>query len=208
MRLRLIAFVILLLVGVLAFVAWNRSTAPQAPSAEAPGGSAGMPGGGGDAMGGMPAVPAQDPGVAWQTPKRWVEELASGMRLATYVVPSSSAGGEGAKCAVYYFGPGQGGGTEANIERWIGEFENPGKPARRTFEVRGIKVARVEVAGTYMAHAGMAEGKPEKAAGWTLLGAIVEGPSGAVFFKLTGPTATVAPAAKEFDGLLGSLRKK
>ncbi len=208
MRLRLIAFVILLLVGVLAFVAWNRSTAPQAPPAEGPGGSAGMPGGGGDPMGGMPAAPPQDPKVAWQTPKRWVEELASGMRLATYVVPSSSAVGEGAKCAVYYFGPGQGGGTEANIERWIGEFENPGKPGRRSFEVKGLKVARVEVAGTYLAHAGMAEGAPEKAAGWTLLGAIVEGPNGAVFFKLTGPTATVAPAAKEFDGLLASLRKK
>lgn len=204
MRLRLISSVIVLLIGVLAFVAWRQSTAPETQTAEAPGGSGAMPGG----EGGLAAPPVQDPGVAWETPRRWVEELASGMRLATYVVPASTGGGEGAKCAVYYFGPGQGGGTEANIERWIGEFENPGPPERRDFEVRGIKVARVEVAGTYLAHAGTAEGSPGGASGWTLLGAIVEGPEGSLFFKLAGPTATVATARKEFDQLLGSMRKK
>jgi hypothetical protein len=129
------------------------------------------------------------------------------MRLATYTIPGA-AGGENARCAVYYFGPGQGGGTEANIERWIGEFENPGKPDRKSSEVRGLKVSQVEVAGTYRAHAGMGEGAQEAAPGWSLLGAIVEGPSGALFFKLTGPTATVAPAKREFEGLLASLEAK
>ena len=154
------------------------------------------------------ATPAQDPGVAWQTPARWVEEPATGMRLATYVIPAPAAGGEAARCAVYYFGPGQGGGTEDNIERWIGEFENAGAPVRRDWEVRGLKVSRVEVAGTYMAHADPAQGSSGPSPDWTLIGAIVEGPNGALFFKLTGPSRSAAPAAKEFDGLLASLRKK
>jgi len=161
-----------------------------------------------DATGGVAPPGAQDPGVEWKTPGRWVEEMASGMRLATYVVPAPGAGGEPARCAVYYFGPGQGGGIDANIERWIGEFENPGTPKRRNYDVHGIKVAQVELSGTYMAHAGMGEGATGAASGWTLLGAIAEGPEGAVFFKLTGPAATVGPATKEFDGMLASLRKK
>jgi hypothetical protein len=43
---------------------------------------------------------------------------------------------------------------------------------------------------------------------WALLGAIVNGPNGDVFFKLTGPAVTVNAAAKEFDGMLGSMRRK
>ena len=39
------------------------------------------------------------------------------MRLATYQVPESG------ECGVYYFGQGQGGGVEANIDRWIGQFQ-------------------------------------------------------------------------------------
>ena len=38
------------------------------------------------------------------------------------------------------------------------------------------------------------------------LGAIVEGPEGLVFFKLTGPAATVRSASAEFDAMLHSLK--
>jgi hypothetical protein len=38
-----------------------------------------------------------------------------------------------------------------------------------------------------------------------MLGAIVQGPQGPVFFKLTGPVGTVRGAAKDFDALLASL---
>ena len=207
MGMRVLTGIIVVLIAALGFVAWNRNTGPATPSSGT-GSEPAAPGAGGEA-GGMVMPPAQDPGVDWQTPKGWTEQPASGMRLATYAVPARGAGGEAARCAVYYFGPGQGGGIDDNIQRWIGEFENPSSPARRTFEVRGMKVSRVEVSGAYMAHAGMSEGGSESPApGWTLLGAIVEGPNGALFFKLTGPTATVSPAAKEFDALVASLRTK
>lgn len=220
MRLRILSAVIVVLIAALAYVAWNKNTQNAAPSAGTPGsteapapatgaGEATMP----PAAGGTPqemvaTPPAQDPGVAWAKPGRWVQELASGMRLATYVIPAAS-GSETASCAVYYFGPGQGGGTDANIDRWIGEFDNPGSPVRRETKVRGMNVTQVQVSGTYRAHAGMSGGGSETPSpGWTLLGAIVEGPNGALFFKLTGPDGTVAPAKKEFEGLLGSLKKK
>lgn len=206
MRLRILTSLVVLCIAVLAVIAWNRNTTRDASSTgdggATPPGETEMP------SAGDPAGTAQDPGVTWQAPQRWVEELATGMRLATYVVPAPATGGEAARCAVYYFGPGQGGDTGANIERWIGEFENAAQPVRRDSEVRGLQVSRVEVTGTYMAHADPTQGASGPSREWTLLGAIVEGPNGSLFFKLTGPNRSVAPAAKEFDGLLASLRKK
>jgi hypothetical protein len=208
MRLRIITALIVVLVGVLAVLAWQRNTTRATPSTEAPDATAEAPGSGQMPMAGESPSPAQDPGIEWQVPHRWVSELAQGMRLASYVVPVPGEEGEPAHCAVYYFGAGQGGSVDANVERWIGEFQNPGTPARRTRQIHGLRVSQVEVTGGYMAHAS-GQGEPTGVkSGWTLLGAIVEGPSGAVFFKLTGPGPTVAAAAKEFEGLLASLRKK
>lgn len=205
MRLRILIAVIVLSIGVLAVMAWTRNVSHENSSA-GNGGEAAAP----SAETEMPPEgherPAADPGVVWQKPARWTEETGTGMRLATYVIPAPEAGGEAARCAVYYFGPGQGGGTDANIERWIGEFEHAADPVRRHFEVRGLQVSRVEVTGTYRAHADPAQGDAGASSGWTLFGAIVEGPNGSLFFKLTGPSRTAARAAKEFDGLLASLR--
>jgi hypothetical protein len=44
-------------------------------------------------------------------------------------------------------------------------------------------------------------------AGYRLLGAIVEGPDGDIFFKLTGPAKTVAAAQDEFQAMLKSIKK-
>jgi len=38
-----------------------------------------------------------------------------------------------------------------------------------------------------------------------LLGAIVEGPHGSVFFKLTGPAKTIEAVSAEFDAMIHSL---
>ena len=46
-----------------------------------------------------------------------------------------------------------------------------------------------------------------KKAGWRLLGAIVEAPDGLVFFKCTGPAATMAKSEKDFQALVKSLSK-
>ena len=50
----------------------------------------------------------------------------------------------------------------------------------------------------------MGGGKP--VAGYRLIGAIVEGPGGSVFFKLTGPAKTIAAQQKNFEQLLASIQ--
>ena len=58
-------------------------------------------------------------GISWAIPAGWETGPERAMRAATY------RAGEGpvkADCAVFYFGPGQGGGVQDNNDRWIGQF--------------------------------------------------------------------------------------
>jgi len=207
MSLRWIVIALVLGVVALAYVAWNRSSqkpslAEAPPAQEAP---AAPPSG--DMGTQTTQAGPSEPGVTWDRPAGWSDQGARPMRLATYTVPGK--GGE-AECAVYYFGPGQGGTVEANMERWIGEFETPARPEQSSGSVNGIAVSRLRVKGTYRAHAGGMGGRTDApAAGHQeLLGAIVEAPGGSVFFKLTGPAATVDAAHDDFDGMMRSLRRR
>jgi hypothetical protein len=170
------------------------------------------------AMGGMPPggvapPPASDSptaaaGLAWTLPAGWSIDAPRSMRVATYVIPAAPGDAEGAECAVFYFGAGQGGGVEANLQRWIGQFQPSTGAKRWTRKVDGLPVSLADVAGTYTAHGGsMSQSQGDKP-GWRLLGAIAEGPQGAVFFKLAGPAKTVAAASKGFDALVASLKKE
>lgn len=130
------------------------------------------------------------------------------MRAATYRVPAAPGDKEDGECAVFYFGPGQGGGVEDNLKRWIGQFENAqGEPKRAKQTINGLNVTTIDLAGAYAGAGGpMAAAKVSKP-GYRLLGGIVEAPQGAVFFKFTGPAKTVAAQQGAFQGLLKSVRR-
>jgi hypothetical protein len=149
-------------------------------------------------------------GLQWTAPAGWKNEGALPMRAATYVItpaPGDKAGGE---CAVFFFGAGQGGGVEANLERWKGQFLGlDGKPAaarvgRRT--IRGLSVTTVDTSGEYTGMGGPMAGSSRSAAGYRLLGAIVEGPGGNVFVKFTGPAKTITANHEKFEQLLASFQ--
>jgi len=132
------------------------------------------------------------------------------MRAATYVIPAAPGDGEGGECPVFV---NIGGGVKANIDRWIGQFEQPdgsasaAKAKHKTETINGMEVTTVDLTGTF-AGGGMAMGQPStKKPNYRLLGAIVEGPEGEIFFKLTGPAKTIAAAQNEFQGMLKSIRK-
>lgn len=205
MSIRVIAFLFVMGVAILAFVAWPKKQAPApTPTAEtgAEMGGTGMPGG--DMSLGAETT---DPGLKWIVPARWAPQDERAMRLATYSVPAAKGDGEGGECAVFYFGPNQGGGVEANIDRWIGQFENAGAPMRSTQTLHGLEVARVKVGGTFLAPGGPRMESQGNKPNYLLLGAIASGPRGAVFFKLTGPAKTIQAAAADFDRMLGTLKK-
>jgi hypothetical protein len=199
MSLRRLVTVALIAMAAFAVWAWTRTNQPPAPM------SAGAP-----TTTASPQVVVEsggDPGIEWKVPPRWSKVESNPMRLATYGVPAAQGAPDEARCAVYYFGPGQGGDPETNIERWIREFEPPVEPVRASRTVDGLEVSTVRLRGKYLAHVGMEESRTARA-NHELYAAIVEGPSGALFFKLTGPQRTLDAAAAEFEGMLGSLRKK
>ncbi|HZS08344.1 MAG TPA: hypothetical protein VFD58_26155 [Blastocatellia bacterium] len=168
------------------------------------GGAANSQAGGGDA-----ASTSSAGGVKWNPPSRWKVRAGDGMRLVTYLVPAAGGDSDDAECPVFFFGSGDGGGVQQNIDRWIGQLKQPdGSPSaqaakQKTETINGFKVTMVDVTGTFSGGQ-MTAGKGEKS-GYRLLGAIVEGPQSPVYFKLIGPAKTVASAQNEFQALLKSL---
>jgi hypothetical protein len=146
--------------------------------------------------GGMPPTPQDPPSLAWKVPSDWQEAPnPSSFRLATYRVPG------GAELSIARAG----GSIEANIQRWLGQFDNAGADAREQRMVRGMQVTMVQVAGTYEGSS-MAIGGASQTAhpDWSLLAAIVEATGSAYFFKMLGPTSAVRSAHKSFDTLVAS----
>lgn len=152
-------------------------------------------------------------GIKWTTPAAWKAQAQRPMRAATYTVPKAAGDPEDGECAVFYFGAGQGGGVNENIRRWIGQFEAPGGgPADKLAKTskgtsNGLPVTRVDLTGTYKAATGPMMQASGSKPGYRMLGAIVEGPQGALFFKFTAPAKTAAAQQPEFEKLLQSISR-
>lgn len=164
-------------------------------------------------LGAMLAVAETAGGIKWTAPPAWKPQPERPMRAATYTVPKATGDPEDGECAVFYFGAGQGGGVDANIERWIGQFEAPGggpadklaKTSKAT--VNGLPVTRIDLTGTYKAAGGPMMQAAAPKTGYRLLGAIVEGPQGAIFFKFTAPVKTAAAQQPAFEKLIQSISR-
>jgi hypothetical protein len=151
-------------------------------------------------------------GLRWIAPVGWKSEAARPMRAATYTVPPAAGDSAGGEVVINFFGPGQGGSVEANIERWKGQVQGPdGKPtaaavAKRT--VNGISMTTIDASGAYSGMGGPMMASPKTVPGYRLLGAIVEGPGGYVFVKFAGPAKTVAANRQKFDAMLASFERE
>jgi hypothetical protein len=151
-------------------------------------------------------------GVSWTVPQSWRAGQAGVMRAATYIIDPSSGDKDSAECGVYFFEGGQGGSVQGNLDRWIGQMEQPdGKPPAELaitekLQANGLQITTIELTGTYRNTAGPMMQVKDKRPGYRLKGAIVEGPKGSIFFKIAGPDKTVISAALNFMALLKSCR--
>jgi hypothetical protein len=142
------------------------------------------------------AADHDDPSLVWKVPSSWKDAPnVSSMRLATYRVPG------GAEVSVSRAG----GNTEANIQRWIGQFDPLSHEARAEKTSHGVHVVIVDLTGTYagggMAMGAVAEAHPD----WAMVAAIAQGPGLPYFFKMTGPAAAVRAARGVFDRLVDTI---
>jgi hypothetical protein len=129
-----------------------------------------------------------------------------GMRAAQ--LEYKGADGKVAEAIFYYFGQGQGGDTQRNVDRWLGQFEEPKEKIKSKVEKKKIgsgEITYVEAEGTYKS--GMPGTTPTPIPGTKLLGAILESPGGNVFVRMTGPIATVKAADADFRKMIESASK-
>ena len=129
------------------------------------------------------------------------------MRVAQFALPRAAGDAADAELVVYYFG-GSGGTVDANIERWLGQMQQPdGKPSsavakRESRTVNGLKVTLVDVGGTYVAEMTPGSAQRHNSPNFRLRAAVIETPNGPYFIKLTGPSSTIAAAEKAFEQFL------
>jgi len=110
-----------------------------------------------------------------------------------------------AEAIFYHFGQGQGGGTQAIVDRWLASFQEPKDKLNSKVEKKKVgsaEVTYVEAEGTYMS--GMPGTQKTPQPGTKLLGAILESPDGNVFIRMTGPIATVKAADPDFRKMIES----
>jgi hypothetical protein len=142
-------------------------------------------------------------GLQWTPPAGWKSSGTTSMRAATYPVAPVPGDRDAAECAVYFFGAGQGGTVEANIDRWEGQF----KTADGKITIHGLPVTTIDVSGEYSGMGGPTATAPALVSGYRLLGAIIESPGGNIFIKFTGLAKTVTTNQPKFQQLLNSFEK-
>ncbi len=131
---------------------------------------------------------------------------SSAMRKVQLAVTSQQNGhSETADVSFFFFGKGEGGSVQANVERWAKQFTSAdGSPAQVETEVRtihGVPVTLVSAHGSYSA--GMMNTSSEKQSNMALRGAILENQSdGDLFIKMTGPEKLVKEATATFDTMI------
>jgi hypothetical protein len=159
------------------------------------------------------SAPPGSPGdLRLKAPEGWVSERpSSGMRVSQYQLPAAEGDAEAASLVVYYFGPGQGGSVDANLQRWIGQMETTSteKSKTETMTINGMKVTLLDVSGTYsggdMAGGG---GSAKSNPNFRMRAGVIETPKGAYFIKLVGPQKTVARWDQSFREFLQSAEFK
>ncbi len=153
--------------------------------------------------------------LRFTVPEGWTtEKPSSDMRLAQYKLPKADGDKEDALLVVYYFGQGQGGSPQANIDRWINQMKQPDGAASKdkaktgTLTVNGLQVSTVDVLGNYSGGMSPDSAPVDSKSIYRLRAAVVDTPKGSYFVKLTGPEKTVARWDEAYTAYLNSFEFK
>ncbi len=135
-------------------------------------------------------------GIRFDVPSSWDEQPESEFYEAKYVIGSES--GEMTLTLTT-----MGGGVEANLERWVGQFQQSpdSRPRRDTLRVDGTSSEWLDVRGTFRSRVGSRPGPHED---WRLLGVAIPMRPRPFLLKLVGPRAAVSKFEDEFRSFVRS----
>jgi hypothetical protein len=153
--------------------------------------------------------------LRFKAPEGWgTEKTSSSMRVAQYKLPRVEGDKDDGSLVLYYFGASQGGTAQANIDRWIGQIQQPDgssskdKAKTETMTVNGLKVTTVDVTGTYTAEMAPGSGSFHNDENYRLRAAVIETPKGNYFVKLAGPAKTIGRWEQAYADYLKSFEFK
>jgi len=153
--------------------------------------------------------------LRFKAPEAWVtEKTSSSMRVAQYKLPRVEGDKDDGSLVLYYFGSSQGGTAQANIDRWIGQMQQPDgssskdKAKTETMTVNGLKVTTVDVTGTYTAEMAPGSGSFHNDENYRLRAAVIETSKGNYFVKLAGPAKTITRWDQAYADYLKSFEFK
>jgi hypothetical protein len=151
--------------------------------------------------------------LKFDAPAGWVRQTPSStMRVAEFTLPHVPADAEDATVTVFFFGSSMGGNVQANLDRWIGQLEQPDGSSSKaramsaSTTANGLTITTLDVSGTYVAQVTPGSAERFNKAGFRQIAAVVETPGGPYFVKLLGPQATVAKWAESYAGFLKTVR--
>ena len=142
-------------------------------------------------------------GHTFTLPTEWKKaEPAFAMRKYQADVPKVAGDAENGEFVVTVAG----GGLDANIKRWAGQFGGA-ESLKGKYEVKTASGGTATVAELEGPYSAMTMQGPQPAKdGYKQLGAIVSTPQGDFFLKLVGPKKTVDQFKAAFDAMVGSFK--
>ena len=137
-------------------------------------------------------------GLQWETPAKWQEKPASGMRVAGFLVGDIERDLDRvAEASIIVLG-GDGGGLVSNVNRWRGQIGlSPASAAEITTATRREKGALGSFQWFSLVNPEIDQG---------ILIAVIQKNHQTVFIKLTGPLKTLAENKQKFLELCRSVK--
>lgn len=148
--------------------------------------------------------------ITLKVPANWKSAPPSNnLRLAQFEIPAVKGDTEPAELVISSFG-GTGGGTAANITRWIGQFASDGRKVKVTQgETNAGKYVFADISGTYNKSIGPPFLRKTKATPDSQMLGVILAMEGKpyYFLKMTGPKKTVSSVIDEFRASFGANAK-
>ena len=150
-------------------------------------------------------VTAKD--IKLTVPTTWKQgEVTNRLRTAQFEIPAVEGDKDAAELVVYFFG-GAGGGVDANLQRWAGQFQPAGKK-QQIYQGKSKQgeYYLIDITGVYNKPIGPpVQRMTNPTPGYQMLGVVLlVKDKGNYFLKLTGPQKTVATTAEALRVAIGA----
>jgi hypothetical protein len=133
-------------------------------------------------------------GLKSKAPDHWkAGKPTSEMQRAVLTIPKVEGDPENATLTIYFFGPGGGGGVDANIKRWKEMFKAPAGEKAKVENIKAgdVEITMVDVQGTHLFKARPIDTKVTEKPDFRMVGVVFASKNGPYYMRFVGPAKTM-----------------